>query len=66
MRKQQGINIKQVNYVKNKLMIHQDGDFDLVLCKCPLDAEKLYNILKKFAENNKVKNILFTGRYKIR
>ena len=65
MQKQEGISIKQVNYVKNKLMIHQDGNFDLILCKCPLDSEKLYNILKKFAENNKVKNILFTGNIKL-
>ena len=65
MRKHEGINIKQVNYVKNKLMIHQEGDFDLIICKCPIDAEKLYTILKEFTENSNVKNILFTGGIKI-
>lgn len=55
------IMVKQVNYIKNKLMIHQNNDFDIILCKCPADAEKLYKLLEEFSENNKIKNILFTG-----
>ena len=46
-------------------MIHQEGDFDLIICKCPIDAEKLYTILKEFTENSNVINILFTGGIKI-
>jgi len=63
MKKQKGkgIIIKQVNYVNNKLLIHQYDDFDLVVCKCPEDCKRLYDILKDFYDNNKVKNIMFTG-----
>ena len=57
--------IKQVNYIKNKLLIHQDNDFDIILCKCPSDGKRLYNILLTFADNNKIKNILFTGNSEI-
>tara|TARA_R110000751_G_scaffold153898_1_gene258983 strand:+ start:6620 stop:7276 length:657 start_codon:yes stop_codon:yes gene_type:complete len=59
--KRKGIIIKQVNYVNNKLLIHQYDDFDLVICKCPEDCKRLYDILKDFCDNNKVKNIMFTG-----
>ena len=53
--------MKQINYVENKLLIHQDNDFDIVLCKCPSDAEKLYGTLKEFVDNNKITHTLFTG-----
>jgi hypothetical protein len=53
--------MKQINYVENKLLIHQDNDFDIVLCKCPLDAEKLYKTLKEFVDNNNITHTLFTG-----
>jgi len=61
MKKHQTVVIKQVNYIENKLLIHQDNDFDVVLCKCPGDAERLYKILNDFVEKNKIKNIMFTG-----
>jgi hypothetical protein len=62
MKKHKGgkIVIKQVNYIKNKLLIHQYVDFDLIVCKCPEDCKRLYDILKQFSEENKIKNILFT------
>ena len=52
---------KLVNYINNKLLIHNDGDFVIVLCKCTDDASRLHNTLEKFCETNKVKNIMFTG-----
>lgn len=52
---------KQVNYINNKLLIHNDGDFVIVLCKCTDDASRLHNTLEKFCETNKIKNIMFTG-----
>ena len=61
MKKHQPIVIKQVNYIENKLLIHQDNDFDVVLCKCPGDAKRLYKILNDFAQKNKIKHIMFTG-----
>jgi len=61
MEKHKTIMIKQVNYIHNKLLIHQDNDFNIILCKCPADSKRLYDILENFCENNKINNILFTG-----
>ena len=62
LRRHKGILLKQVNYVVNKVLIHQDGDFDIIVCKTKSDAKRLYNTLQKFYDsNNKLKNILFTG-----
>ena len=62
LRKHKGILLKQVNYVLNKVLIHQDGDFDIIICKTKSDAKRLYKILREFYESNdKLKNILFTG-----
>jgi len=61
MKKNKTILIKQVNYIENKLLIHQDNEFDVVLCKCPTDSKRLYEILREFAEKNKIKHIMFTG-----
>ena len=62
LRRHKGILLKQVNYVVNKVLIHQDGGFDIVVCKTKSDAKKLYKILQEFYEsNNRIKNILFTG-----
>ena len=62
LRKHKGILLKQVNYVVNKVLIHQDGDFDIVVCKTKSDAKRLYEILREFYESNdRIKNILFTG-----
>jgi hypothetical protein len=61
MQKHKNIIIKQVNYIENKLLIHQDNDFDVILCKCPSDAKRLYKILEEFVVSNKIKHVLFTG-----
>ena len=62
LRKHKGILLKQVNYVVNKVLIHQDGGFDIVVCKTKSDAKRLYKILREFYESNdRIKNILFTG-----
>lgn len=53
--------VKQVNYVVNKVMIWYDGDFDIIVCKCKKDARRFHNILRDFCENQKIKNVLFTG-----
>ena len=53
--------IKQINYVINKVLIYQNGDFDVVVCKNSSDARRLYQTLREFCETNKVINIMFTG-----
>lgn len=53
--------IKQINYVINKVLIYQNGDFDVVVCKNSSDARRLYKTLREFCETNKVINIMFTG-----
>ena len=54
--------IKQVNYINNKLLIHQNNDFDIIICKCTKDCEKLYSLLLDFYKKNKDSNIMFTGK----
>ena len=53
--------IKQINYVINKVLIYQNSDFDVVVCKNSSDARRLYKTLREFCETNKVINIMFTG-----
>ena len=55
----------RLNYIENKLLIHQDNDFDLILCKCPSDAERLFHTLKNFSEENNIPNLMFTGKVKL-
>lgn len=62
MKKQRGLIVKQVNYINNKLLIHQNNDFDIISCKCQKDCEKLYYLLQDFYQNNNLKNIIFTGK----
>ena len=62
MRKNSSILIKQVNYINNKLLIHQNNDFDIVVCKCKKDCKKLYDLLFDFYKKNNMKNIMFTGK----
>lgn len=61
LRKNKEDKIKQVNYVINKVLIHQNGDFDIITCKNNSDARRLYKTLLEFCETNKVNNIMFTG-----
>lgn len=61
LRRNKGDKIKQVNYVINKVMIYQNSDFDIIVCKNSSDARRLYKTLREFYETNKVNNIMFTG-----
>ncbi len=62
LKKHSGLLVKQVNYINNKLLIHQNNEFDIVICKCEKDCKKLYSILKDFYEKNNLNNIMFTGK----
>lgn len=62
LKKHSEILVKQVNYINNKLLIHQNNDFDIIVCKCEKDCKKLYNILKDFYKKNNLNSIMFTGK----
>ena len=65
LKKHKTIIVKQVNYIENKLLIHQNNDFDVVLCKCPADAKKLFDVLREFSDHNDLKPIMFTGKVEL-
>ena len=52
---------KVVIVVHNKLLIYNEKEFDMVICKCKKDAQRLHHTLAKAAEKNKIKNLLFMG-----
>ena len=61
LKKSKEDNIKMVNYVINKVLIHQNGDFDIITCKNSNDAKRLYLTIKEFCDHNKINNVVFTG-----
>jgi hypothetical protein len=50
---------KQVVVVNNKLLIHVEDQFDMVICKCKRDAQRLHHALAKAS-----KDILWVQRIK--
>lgn len=52
---------KQVIVVHNKLLIYNENQFDMVICKCKKDAQRLHHALAKAVSNNNIKNLLFMG-----
>lgn len=52
---------KQIIVVHNKLIIYNEEQFDMVLCKCLEDAQRLHHTLAKIAKKQKINNILFMG-----
>jgi hypothetical protein len=59
-------NTKQICVVQNKLLIHNENQFDLVVCKCKEDAQRLHHAIAKIVEKHKLKSLLFMGVYKDR
>jgi hypothetical protein len=55
---------KQVVVVYNKLLIHNEEQFDMIICKCKEDAQRLHHTLARAAKRNKMKSILFMGTAK--
>jgi hypothetical protein len=49
---------KVIIVVHNKLLIYNEHEFDMVICKCKKDAQRLHHTLAKAAEKNKIKNLL--------
>lgn len=53
--------VKQIIVVHNKLIIHNEDQFDMVLCKNLEDAQRLHHSLAKTAKKQKIKSLMFMG-----
>lgn len=53
--------VKQIIVVHNKLIIYNENQFDLIICKNLLDAQRLHHTLAKIAVKQKIKSLLFMG-----
>lgn len=53
--------VKQVIVVYNKLLIHNEDHFDMIICKCQQDAQRLHHMLSKAATRQKIKSLIFMG-----
>lgn len=53
--------MKQVIVVNNKLVIYNDDTFDLVLCKCKLDAQRLHHAMYSITKKRKITSLVFMG-----
>ena len=52
---------KQIIVVHNKLLIHNEEEFMMVICKNKEDAQRLHHTLQKAAKKNKIKMLVFLG-----
>jgi hypothetical protein len=53
--------VKQIIIVHNKLLIYNENQFDMVICKNLEDAQRLHHTLAKIAKKQKIKSLLFMG-----
>lgn len=53
--------VKQILVVHNKLVIYNEDQFDMVICKCRQDAQRLHHTLAAIAKKQKIKSIMFMG-----
>lgn len=53
--------VKQIIVVHNKVIIHNENQFDMIICKCLIDAQRLHHTLAKIAKKQKIKNLMFMG-----
>ena len=53
--------VKQVIIVHNKLIIYNEDQFDMVICKNLAEAQRLHHTLAKIARKQKIKSIMFMG-----
>ena len=54
-------NIRQAIVVHNKLVIYNEDQFDMILCKNIHDAQRLHHKLFEILKKNKIKTIIFMG-----
>ena len=53
--------VKQIIVVQNKLVIHNEEQFDMVICKNMLEAQRLHHTLAKISHKQKIKSLMFMG-----
>jgi len=53
--------VKQIIVVHNKLLIHNEEQFDMVICKNIKDAQRLHHTLAKISHKQKIKSLMFMG-----
>lgn len=53
--------VKQVIVVHNKLLIYDENQFDMIICKCLEDAQRLHHTLGKICKKQKIKSLMFMG-----
>ena len=53
--------VKQILVVHNKLLIYNENQFDMVICKNLEEAQRLHHTLAKIAKKQKIKSLLFMG-----
>lgn len=52
---------KQIVIVNNKLIFHNENYFNLIICKCKRDAQRLHHTLAKTVKEVNLKNLYFMG-----
>ena len=53
--------VKQIIVVQNKLVIYNEEQFDMVICKNIRDAQRLHHTLAKISNKQKIKSLMFMG-----
>lgn len=53
--------VKQILVVHNKLLIYNEDQFDMVICKNLEEAQRLHHTLARIAKKQKIKSLLFMG-----
>lgn len=53
--------VKQIIIAHNKLIIYNEEQFDMVICKNLEEAQRLHHTLAKIAKKQKIKSLLFMG-----
>lgn len=52
---------RQAIVVHNKLVVHNEERFDMIVCKNKKDCQRLHHKLHDFAKDNKIKGVVFMG-----
>lgn len=53
--------VKRIIIYRNKLIIEDESDFEMIICKCENDVVRLYTELQKDINKLKVKSVFFAG-----
>lgn len=53
--------VKQIIVVHNKLLIYNEEQFDMIICKNLEDAQRLHHTLAKIVKKQKIKSLMFMG-----